>query len=457
MTLSDSDSANAELAITSQRVLLPGGIRPATILLGEGEILAINEPGKAPEGIRHHDAGHAIVAPGVIDTHVHVNQPGRTEWEGFETATRAAAAGGITTIVDMPLNSEPVTTSPKALELKREAAAPHTRINIGFYGGLVADGANAVTPLLEAGVLGIKAFMCDSGLESFPAVTKADLETAMPLIAAAKAPLLAHAEYPITSAPTAGFGNRYADYLASRPCDWEMEAITLLTKLSQASGCHVHVVHLANGEAIEFIKQSQAAGTPITVETGPHYLYFEAEKIPNGDPRYKCAPPIRGAKHRELLWKGLRNSTITTIGSDHSPCPPEMKHLDSGDLFRAWGGIASLQMLLSATWTAGKPFAVQPKELFDWLSANPAKLIGQEHRKGQIAVGYDADLVIWDPDAEQTVEAAALQHRHPVTPYEGHSLRGKVLQTLVAGQVVYDQGNFTDAMPGKLLTRNNDL
>ncbi len=335
-------------ALVSRRVVTPAGIRAAAVVVSGETIVDVVAPEEIPGSCRVEDVGDRVVLPGLVDTHVHINEPGRTEWEGFATATRAAAAGGITTLVDMPLNSSPVTTTAEALAMKGEAAAGQLRVDCGFYGGVVPGNGGRIGELIDAGVLGFKAFLCHSGIDEFPNATEADLRAVMPELARAGLPLLVHAELigdDVPPAPaTAAECRSYARYLASRPRQWEHDAIRLMIALCRETGCRVHVVHLASADALPMIAEARAEGLPLTVETGPHYLTFAAEDIPDGDTRFKCAPPIRERPHRERLWHGLRDGLIDTIGSDHSPAPPELKRLAEGDLSRAWGGIASLQL-----------------------------------------------------------------------------------------------------------------
>jgi allantoinase len=445
----------SQFGLASRRVVLPDGVRPAAVLIDGEKIVGIVE-GKfeqidVPRGYGIEDLGDLVIAPGLIDAHVHINEPGRTEWEGFETATKAAAAGGITTLVDMPLNSSPVTTTVAALEAKRQAAAGKCWVDVGFYGGLVPGNADQIEPLLEAGVLGIKAFLCHSGLDEFPATTEADLRTAAPHLVRHQRPLLVHAELTNAPAPRPEVARKYSDYLATRPLQWEWDAINLLCDVCKATGCPIHIVHLANGPAAGFIERLKRDGLPITVETCPHYLHFAAENVPDGDTRFKCAPPIRESLHRDLLWDGLARGVIDTIGSDHSPCPPEMKQLESGNFMAAWGGIASLQLTLPIVWTECLARKISVEQMFRWLSANPAKLVGLAARKGRLAAGCDADLIVWNPETTWTVRGANLQHRHKLTPYEGAEVRGGVKRTYLRGNLIFEENEFVGHQLGELL------
>ncbi len=445
--------------LQSRRVVTPEGVRPAKILIGNGigggEVIAVTDYGKASDDgspeFEVEDVGDLVIAPGAIDAHVHINDPG-SDWEGFESATQAAAAGGVTTLVDMPLNSLPVTTTIAALRAKQEASKGKLWVNVGLYGGLVRGNADQLQALCEAGVLGVKCFLCHSGLDEFPNALEADLRQAMPILAKARVPLLVHAELLNSPAPTVTDPRSFAQFVASRPEKWELDALQLMIDLCRETGCQVHIVHLATGTALPMLAAAKKEGLPITVETCPHYLFFENSTIADGNTRFKCAPPIRGGAAAQL-WQGLLDGVIDTIGSDHSPCPTEMKHLDTGDFTKAWGGIASLQLTLPAVWTFMKRHGCEDlAQLTKWLANEPAKLVGLEVRKGQIAAGMDADLVVWDPDARWQIEASELFHRHPVTPYDGCEVTGKVLRTYVRGQQVFREGQLLDRPLGKLLT-----
>ena len=479
-----------KFAVASRRVVLPEGVRPAVVLVEDGKVAGVFE---SAQGVIDHsreelrdvpveDLGNLVIAPGVIDAHVHINEPGRTEWEGFETATKAAAAGGVTTLVDMPLNSSPVTTTVAGLEAKRQAAKGKCFVDVGFYGGVVPGNGDQIEPLLKAGVLGIKAFLCHSGLDEFPNATLEDLQAVAPILARYDRPLLVHAELTTVPGLEHQTARKYADYLSTRPPRWEIDAIEMLIKLCRETGCHVHIVHLANGDALPMLEAARKEGLPITVETCPHYLFFSADEadslelvemvmeleetgefkvsnadaeaffsvnrvVPDGDTRFKCAPPIRDRRHQEMLWLGLQRRVIDTIGSDHSPCPPEMKHMETRDFMAAWGGISSLQLTLPLIWNEAARRKIPLEKIFFWLSSNPAKLVGLSQRKGQITVGFDADLVVFDPDAQWTVEAEKLYHRHKVTPYDGEKLRGKVNRTYLSGKLTFREDIIVQAVP----------
>jgi allantoinase len=398
--------------------------------------------------------------PGLVDTHVHINEPGRTEWEGFATATRAAAAGGVTTLIEMPLNSIPATTTLEEFREKIVAASGQLSVDVGFWGGVVPGNVAELRPLWEAGVFGFKCFLVPSGVEEFREVGKSDLRAALPELAALGAPLLAHAELPgpieeaVQMRPKGAPANRYATWLASRPRQAENEAIALLLRLAEEFHARVHIVHLSSSDSIAQLRQARARGIRVTVETCPHYLTFTSEEIAGGATEFKCAPPIRERENREKLWDALRGGTIDFVASDHSPCPPAMKLREEGDFLRAWGGIASLQIGLPAVWTQARSRGYALTHMADWMCRGPARLAGLEKRKGAIAAGYDADLVIWNPDAKFRVDPARFHHRHKLTPYAGRELFGVVETTFLRGRKVFGRGEFSAAPAGQILYRD---
>jgi allantoinase len=447
-----------KLTLRSSRVVLSDGVRPASIEIEDGRIAAVGTH-NTTNAI---DFGDLVISPGIVDTHVHVNEPGRTDWEGFDTATRAAAAGGVTTLVDMPLNSVPATTTVVALEAKRAAAGGNCHVDVAFWGGVVPGNAGDLDALVAAGVRGFKCFLVPSGVEEFPCVDEGELRRAMPIIARRGVPLLVHAEDPRWIAPDgapAFQASEYHTYLSTRPPQAEVEAIRLMVRLSRELGTRVHIVHAASADAAEQIAEAKRDGIHITAETCPHYLTFAAEEIPAGATEFKCAPPIRGAMHRSALLAALERGTLDLVASDHSPAPPAMKC--RGDFLRAWGGIASLELSLAAVWTAFVARAFQASDrrsaeslalhrIADCISAGPAALAGLMH-KGRIAVGYDADFVVWDPAAERTIDASALQQRHKLTPYAGRRLRGVVHATFMRGEQVWDGRRVVRTGRGQLL------
>ncbi len=394
------------------------------------------------------DCGDALLMPGLFDSHVHVNEPGRTEWEGFATATRAAAAGGITAIADMPLNSLPVTTTLAALRAKEAAAAGTAWVDYALWGGVVPGNDGELDGMLDAGVPGCKCFLVHSGIDEFPNVTEADLDRAMPILARRGAVLLVHAELP-GPIETPRSSRAHADWLRSRPRASENQAVELMIRLAEKHRCRVHIVHLSSSDAVGPIAAANARGVPITVETCPHYLSFASEEIADGATQFKCAPPIREADNRERLWEELIDGRIDMVVSDHSPCVPDLKALDSGDYAAAWGGISSLQLALPAVWTQARLRGVPVERLVEWMCERPARLAGLGGRKGRIEAGYDADLVAWDPDASRVVDAAELCHRHAVTPYAGMTLYGVVERTFLRGDVVYDRGTHPAGPVGR--------
>jgi allantoinase len=419
------------LVVRARRVFLPDRERAAAVHIDGGRIVAVTTFHDAPaDAVTLAD--DEVLLPGLVDSHVHVNEPGRTEWEGFASATRAAAAGGVTTIVDMPLNSVPPTTGVEALHVKRQTAKGQVGVDVAFWGGAVPGNAGQFQPMLEAGVVGFKCFLIDSGVPEFPPLDDDGLRTALTELAAVDGLLIAHAEDAdaIASAPDPS-GPSYARYLASRPCAAEESAIGRLIEAARDTGARVHVVHLADAEALPLIRAARADGVRITVETCPHYLTFAAEEIPDGATAFKCCPPIREDAHREALWRGLVDGDIDLVVSDHSPCTPELKRLDVGDFALAWGGVASLQVGLSAVWTGARARSIELDRVVGWMSEAPARLAGLSG-KGAIAVGKDADLVAFAP--EERWRVGDLHHRNPVTPYSGRELLGVVRRTWLRGQ-----------------------
>lgn len=424
---------------------------PASIYVNAGRAAAVTSFENIPPDCEILEAGEdSIVMPGLVDSHVHVNEPGRTEWEGFVTATRAAAAGGVTTIVDMPLNCIPATTTVDALKAKLAAARGKLMVDTAFWGGVVPGNTAELAKLWDAGVVGFKCFLVHSGVDEFPNVTESDLRTAMPELARLGAMLIVHAEVPgpidsaCCQAPGDAADRSYETFLHSRPRAAENEAVELMIRLSRDTGCRIHIVHHSSADALAALRAAKAAGAQLTVETCPHYLHFAAEDIPDGATEFKCCPPIRERANREQLWEALRDGTIDMVVSDHSPCPPEMKVREQGDFMKAWGGISSLQLRLPLMWTEASARGFTVNQLAEWLCAAPARQVGLAAVKGSISVGGDADIVIWNPEREFLVAPGLIQHRHKLTPYAGQTLRGVVEKTFLRGQMVYDGGEFSE-------------
>jgi len=438
-----------DLIIRGQRVVLPETIAPRSVHIREERIVFVGDYEDVVEGCEVVDAGESVVMPGLVDTHVHINAPGRTEWEGFPTATLAAAAGGVTTVVDMPLNSVPPTTTLAGFKTKLETARDECFVDVGFWGGVVPGNTAELAPMFDAGVVGFKCFLVPSGVDEFEHVTEVDLREAMPELTRLGALLIVHAELPgpITDGAFDVGRTDYRAFLESRPRAAENEAVELMIRLSREFDTRVHIVHLSSADAVPLLRDAQAAGVKITAETCPHYLHFAAEEVPAGATEFKCCPPIRERENREELWDGLKDGTIGLIVSDHSPCPGEMKLRESGDFMKAWGGIASLQLRLPVVWTEARRRGFSLLDLTRWLCANPARQVSFEPRKGSIAVGQDADVVIWNPDLQFTVTPSILQHRHKITPYAGEVLSGVVQQTFLRGRKI------TDAPLGHMLLR----
>jgi allantoinase len=441
-------------AFLSSRVVTPDGVRPAALIVEGERIEDVVAPERVPRKAEAHHFGDLSILPGLVDSHVHINDPGRAEWEGFETATRAAAAGGYTLLVDMPLNCLPATTTVAALELKRAAAQGRCRVDWLTWGGIVQDNQCDIEPLAMAGVPGFKCFLIHPGIDGFTLVTEQQLRAASPVIARTGLPLLVHAELPgpidsATSSLAAADWSCYQTYLQSRPEEAEVSAIHMLLSLCREYKFRLHIVHLSASCALSELRAARSEGLPVTVETCPHYLHLAAEAIPNRATLLKCAPPIRSRENRETLWQGLRDGAIDLVATDHSPCPPEMKQLAEGDFRSAWGGIASLSVALPLMYSEASKRGFGLSDIARWMAEGPAKLAGCDGRKGRIATGYDADFVVFDTESEFRVTPDRLHYRHPLSPYLGERLRGVVKATYLRGHKVFAAGEF----PGKPIGR----
>ena len=425
------------LVIRGRRLVFPDGERAASLHVDAGRIVAIGDARDDPRGAEVVECGALVVSPGIVDSHVHINDPGRADWEGFETATRAAAAGGVTTLVDMPLNSIPPTTTVAALEAKRDAARNRRVVDVQFWGGVVPGNENDIEPLIDAGVRGFKCFLVPSGVDEFQPVGDETLRRVMPVLARRDLPLLVHAELPHLLRPHDGGAGRYAAYEATRPPMAEVSAIEMMASLSRVTGARVHIVHVSSAQGVEVIATAQASGVRMTGETCPHYLTIADTEIPEGATEFKCAPPIRSAADREALWRGLQSGTLSLIATDHSPSPPSLKC--PGDFMRAWGGIASLELSLPVVWTEARRRGFTTVDLSRWMSEETAALAGLSSQTGRLAVGMSADLLIWDPDASFTVQPELLQQRHKLTPYAGRRLSGIVHSTYSRGERVWQR------------------
>jgi len=445
-----------DLTIRSSRVVLPDGVGAAAVRVADGKIIAVEDYDQARGG-EVFDAGDSVVMAGLVDAHVHVNEPGRTEWEGYETATRAAAAGGVTTLVDMPLNSIPPTTTLAGLEEKLAAADGQCTVDVAFWGGVVPGNTAELAPLVTRGLRGFKCFLIHSGVDEFPHVSEDDLREAMPELARLGSVLLVHAEVagPIDAAAQELANDdprAYETFLRSRPREAENEAIAMMIGLCRETGCRVHIVHLSSSDALPMIREAKSEGLPLTVETCPHYLTFAAEDIADGATHFKCCPPVRERENRELLWAAIADGTIDMVVSDHSPCTPALKLLERGDFLDAWGGISALQFGLPVMWTNLSSRGFGLADLSRLMSERTAQFAGLGNRKGKLAAGYDADIVIWDPEADFTVRPELIHHRHKLTPYDGMHLKGLVDSVYVRGTRVFGKDAFSHTIAGNLIT-----
>lgn len=446
--------SNDTVSLYSQRVLVKDALGPGRIDIAHGRIAAIAMEKQSADHVSAGrdvvDCGDHILMAGLIDSHVHVNEPGRTEWEGYESASRAAALGGVTTLCDMPLNSIPVTTSTDALRQKIASAEGKLWVDVGFWGGVVPGNAHELEPMVRAGVRGFKCFLCPSGIDEFPEVRAADLRIAMPLLRDAGVPLLVHAELelPLRRA-VAGDPREYTTYLHSRPPEWEDAAVAMIIDLVRETGCRAHIVHLSSAGALPLLAQAKKEGLPITAETCPHYLCLQAEDVPVGDTTYKCAPPIRGRANQEALWSALMSGVLDFVVTDHSPCIPGLKKLESGDFMNAWGGIASLQLGLSAVWSEAHRRGIPISRVHRWMAAGPSQLLGLS--RGALVPGARADVVAFDPDASFVVDPASLAHKNAISAYRGRSLHGVVRDVWLAGTRIVQDGKTIGTPQGQTL------
>ena len=444
----------SDLVIRSRRAIIDGAERPATITVSDGLIRDIGPlDAPLPDGVERSDVldlgPDVVLIPGLVDTHVHVNEPGRTEWEGFESATRAAAAGGVTTLIDMPLNSIPPTTTSEGLRVKRSAATTQSFVDVGFWGGAVPGNVADLAPLHEAGVFGFKCFLLHSGVDEFPPLSPVELREALTEAARIDALVIVHAEDAATiEAATPASGRLHQDLVASRPRDAEERAIAEVIAAARETGARVHILHLSDGDALPMLRQAQADGVRISVETCPHYLTLAAEDVPDGATQFKCCPPIRERGNRDALWAGLADGTIATVVTDHSPCTADLKLFDTGDFGLAWGGIAGLQVGLAAVWTEARRRGVPLSDVIGWMASATADQVGLADR-GRIAVGARADLVVFAPEESFVVDVTSLHHRNQVSAYDGKTLTGVVRTTLLHGIPI----DLTAPPRGALLTR----
>ncbi len=444
-------------ALQSTQAVINGKMIAACIEVKDEMTVAIHEHGAALS-CEVKDFGNQVIMPGLVDSHVHINEPGRTEWEGFNTATQAAAAGGITALVDMPLNCIPVTTTKAAFQEKLDSVHDKLWVDCGFWGGVIPQNINDLDELLTAGVLGVKSFLIDSGIEEFPPVEAKDMRAAMPILAKHDVPYLIHAELDCGSFHDVEITKEYNSFLASRPKSWENDAISLMVDMARESkeagdNCKVHIVHLSSDEALSTIAQAKLEGLRFTAETCPHYLTIASENIPDGKTLFKCCPPIREDKNREHLWQAVSDGRLDFIVSDHSPCTPELKHIDTGDIEKAWGGISALQFGLPLIWTEAKGRGFTLIDLARLMSAETAKFAGLDAIKGAIKVGNHADFCIFDDNIEYTITNDMIKHRHNITPYAGRKVRGRVNHTFVRGFHVYQQDEFINSPIGRPLLK----
>ncbi|MCL4145125.1 UNVERIFIED_CONTAM: hypothetical protein GTU68_063115 [Idotea baltica] len=442
-----------EFLIYSKRCFINHQLIEATLHIKNGKIHHIYQALERNEDAPFLDYGNLIVMPGIIDAHVHINEPGRDSWEGFNTATKAAAVGGVTTLIEMPLNADPVTTNKGAFELKKNASKNKLHVNCGFYGGIIPSNTNDIEGLLKAGVFGIKGFLTHSGIDEFPNITRKELEYIAPILKKYNIPLLLHCELTDNKVPKVINPKSYEEYLNSRPQSWETNAIDLALDIQEQFDIKVHIVHLSASEGIKRIKERKEKTNKLTVETCPHYLYFNAENIPNESPIYKCAPPIREKINNDKLWKSLLNDGFNFLASDHSPAPPERKQLENGDFFKAWGGISGLQFTLPILFSESKKRGLSLEKLIPLLTQNPAEFLGIDDKKGALIPGLDADITIWDDSIDFIITEEIIQHKHKATPYLNKTVFGKVIHTFVNGFQVVENSKLKSLNQGHILLK----
>jgi len=440
-----------EFLIYSKRCFIGDSFVEATLHIKDHKINQIYAGFHKIEALEFHDYEQFIVMPGIIDAHVHINEPGRENWEGFETATKAAAIGGITTLIEMPLNSNPVTTTVEAFKLKQKASKNKLHVNCGFYGGIIPSNKEHVEDLIKEGVFGIKGFLTHSGINEFPNVSIEHLEAIAPTLKKYDIPLLLHCELSDSDVPKISNPKSYKEYLDSRPQRWETKAIDLAIKIQEKFDIKVHIVHLSASEGIDLIEKRKKFTNKLSVETCPHYLFFNAEDIPDESPIYKCAPPIREKANNDELWDYLLDDGFNFLASDHSPSTPERKQLESGDFFKAWGGIAGLQFILPILFSASKKRNLGKERLLLLLTRKPAQFLGIDSEKGILKSGFDADITVWDDAQEFTITGDSIEHKHKATPYLNQKVFGKVIHTFVNGEHVVENSKLKTLQCGKLL------
>ena len=446
---SRTDQPIHQLVIRAKRAVFPDGIRPAVVVVDDERITALLEDGAAVEAREEIVVpDDQVLMPGLVDSHVHVNEPGRTPWEGYESATRAGLAGGITTILDMPLNSSPPTTTVDNLDAKEEAAQGKLSVDVGFWGGAVPGNIDQMAPLWDKGVFGFKCFTAHSGIDEYGYLGYEGVKEVLAKLAELDAVLIVHAEDSriLAEAPQ-DITDQYATFLASRPRAAENTAIEQVLAAARETGARVHILHLSSAEALPAIRAAKQEGVKVTVETCPHYLTFASELIPDGATEYKCCPPLRENDNRKALWEGLKDGTIDHIASDHSPCTVDLKVKDTGDFGKAWGGVASVQLGLPAVWTAGEEFGIELSDIARWLAANPCASF-RVPGKGSIAVGNDADFAVVAPEETFVVDVEDLEHKNKISPYQGRTLRGVVKRTVLRGRTV-----DRDSKAGRIVRR----